>query len=86
MQTQLENISVAGMNVALAELHRKEMKGAIVDDIARFGFYRAAMAGNEFVQIFITDSNKLRLSSLVDGLTDDRAFFETVGGVFTRTE
>lgn len=49
MQTQLENISVAGMNVALAELHRKEMKGAIVDDIARFRFYRAAMAGNEFV-------------------------------------
>ena len=48
MQTGLENISVAGMIVTLAELQRKELKGAIVDDIARFKFYRAAMAGNEF--------------------------------------
>ena len=49
MQNKLENITVAGMNVALAELQRKELKGAIVDDIARFQFYRAAVAGNEFV-------------------------------------
>ena len=44
------------------------------------------VSSEDFGQIFITDSNKLRLSSLVDGLTEDRAFFETVGGVFTRTE
>ena len=49
MQTGLGNISVAGMSVTLAELQRKELKGAIVDDIARFKFYRAAMVGNEFV-------------------------------------
>ena len=40
----------------------------------------------DFGQIFITDSNKARMASLVDGLTDDMAFFETYGGVFTRTE
>lgn len=39
---------VNSLNVALSELHRKELKGAIVDDIARFKLYRAAMAGNEF--------------------------------------
>lgn len=49
MQGKLENISVAGINVALVELQRKELKGAIVDDVARFKFYRAAMAGNVFV-------------------------------------
>jgi len=49
MQTELKNTSVAGMNVALTELQKKELKGAIVDDIARFQFYRAAVAGNEFV-------------------------------------
>ena len=49
MQNELKNISVAGMGVTLAELQRKELKGAIVDDVARFKFYRATMAGNEFV-------------------------------------
>lgn len=49
MQNKLENISVAGMNVSLEELQRKELKGAIVDDIARFKFYRAGFAGNDFV-------------------------------------
>lgn len=49
MQTELKSTSVAGMNVALAELQRKELKGAIVDDIARFKFYLAVVAGNEFV-------------------------------------
>lgn len=49
MQTELKNITVAGINIALTELQKKELKGAIVDDIARFQFYRAAVAGNEFV-------------------------------------
>lgn len=44
------------------------------------------VSSEDFGQIFITDSNKLRLSSLVDGLSEDRAFFETVGGTFLRTE
>lgn len=44
------------------------------------------VSSEDFGQIFITDSNKVRLSSLVEGLSGDRAFFETSGGVFTRTE
>ncbi len=44
------------------------------------------VSSEDFGQIFITDSNKVRLASLVDGLSEDRAFFETVGGVFSRTE
>lgn len=49
MQNKLENISVAGMNVTLEELQKKELKGAIVDDIVRFKFYRAGIAGINFI-------------------------------------
>lgn len=42
------------------------------------------VSGNDFGQIFITDSNKVRMSGIVDGLTQDRAYFETVAGHFTR--
>ena len=49
MQDKLESISVAGMTVALEELQKKELKGAIVDDIVRFRFYRAGMAAINFV-------------------------------------
>ena len=38
------------------------------------------------MQIFITDSNKVRLSGIVDRITDDRAYFDTAGGVFTPVE
>ena len=34
--------------------------------------------------IFITDSNKVRMAGIVDKLTQDRAYFETVGGTFKR--
>ncbi|MCR5003756.1 MAG: DNA replication/repair protein RecF [Bacteroidales bacterium] len=43
-----------------------------------------AGTGSDFGQIFITDSNKVRMQGIVDGITDDRAYFETVGGKFTR--
>ena len=36
----------------------------------------------KILQIFITDSNKVRMSGIVDGLTADRAYFEAVGGEF----
>ena len=42
------------------------------------------VAGNDFGQIFITDSNKVRLEGIVDGITEDRAYFETVNGSFRR--
>lgn len=44
------------------------------------------VSGNEFGQIFITDSNKVRLRSIVDSITSDRAYFEAEGGVFTRID
>ncbi|MCQ2152654.1 MAG: MarR family transcriptional regulator [Bacteroidales bacterium] len=82
MQTGLENISVAGMIVTLAELQRKELKGAIVDDIARFKFYRAAMAGNEFALLVSnvganeTPANCAKISTrLSSGLSLPIAFY-----------
>jgi len=49
MQKQLKNISVAGINCALTGIQKKDLKGANVDDVARFKFYRTAVVGNEFV-------------------------------------
>jgi hypothetical protein len=42
------------------------------------------VASNDFGQIFITDSNKVRMAGIVDGLTQDRAYFETVSGIYQR--
>jgi DNA replication and repair protein RecF len=42
------------------------------------------VSGNDFGQIFITDSNKVRMSGIVDVLTQDRAYFETVAGTFKK--
>lgn len=44
------------------------------------------VAGEEFGQIFITDSNKTRISGIVDSITEDRSYYDTVSGVFTRME
>ena len=52
-------------------------------DMNRIGNLISMVAGNGFGQIFITDSNKVRLSGIVDRITDDRAYFDTAGGVFT---
>ena len=53
-------------------------------DMGRISNLLQMVASNDFGQIFITDSNKVRMAGIVDGLTQDRAYFETVGGVFTR--
>ena len=53
-------------------------------DMGRISNLLQMVASNDFGQIFITDSNKVRMSSIVDGLTKDRAYFETVSGTFTR--
>lgn len=55
-------------------------------DMDRTANLLSMVAGNEFGQIFITDSNKVRLSGIVDGITDDRAYFEASGGSFTKAE
>lgn len=53
-------------------------------DMGRISNLLQMVASNDFGQIFITDSNKVRMSGIVDGLTQDRAYFETVSGTFER--
>ncbi|MBP5487441.1 MAG: DNA replication and repair protein RecF, partial [Bacteroidales bacterium] len=51
-------------------------------DMGRISNLLGMVAGSDFGQIFITDSNKVRMSGIVDSLTTDRAYFEAVGGEF----
>ncbi len=53
-------------------------------DMTRVEYLLSLVAGETFGQIFITDSNKVRLKGIVDGFTEDRMYFECEGGVFTR--
>lgn len=53
-------------------------------DMGRISNLLEMVASNDFGQIFITDSNKVRMAGIVDGLTSDRAYYETVSGTFTR--
>ena len=55
-------------------------------DIGRISNLLGLVAGQSFGQIFITDSNKVRLSGIVDSITMDRAYFDTVSGSFTKIE
>ena len=55
-------------------------------DMNRIGNLIGMVAGSGFGQIFITDCNKVRLSGIVDRITDDRAYFDTAAGVFTKVE
>ena len=51
-------------------------------DLGRIGNLLGMVAGSDFGQIFITDSNKVRMAGIVDNLTADRAYFEADGGEF----
>lgn len=53
-------------------------------DMSRISNLISMVASSDFGQIFITDSNKVRLKGIVDGFTTDRAYFETTAGCFTR--
>lgn len=53
-------------------------------DMGRISNLLQMVTGNDFGQIFITDSNKVRMAGIVDALTQDRAYFETTAGTFTR--
>ena len=53
-------------------------------DMSRISNLLQMVASNDFGQIFITDSNKVRMSGIVDRLTQDRAYYETQAGQFTR--
>ena len=53
-------------------------------DMGRISNLLQMVTGSDFGQIFITDSNKVRMAGIVDALTSDRAYFETVKGTFSR--
>ncbi|MBQ8169952.1 MAG: DNA replication and repair protein RecF [Bacteroidales bacterium] len=53
-------------------------------DMGRISNLLQMVASNDFGQIFITDSNKVRMSSIVDGLTKDRVYYDTSAGTFTK--
>lgn len=53
-------------------------------DMGRIANLLQMVASKDFGQIFITDSNKVRMAGIVDGLTKDRAYFDTVAGEFAR--
>ena len=51
-------------------------------DMGRIANLLGMVAGQDFGQIFLSDSNKVRMSGIVDGITSDRAYFEAEGGSF----
>ena len=53
-------------------------------DMSRISNLLEMVASNDFGQIFITDSNKVRMAGIVDKLTKDRAYFDTSAGTFRR--
>ncbi len=52
-------------------------------DMNRVANLLRMVSQQEFGQIFLSDSNKVRTRSIVDSITSDRSYFETEGGVFT---
>ena len=55
-------------------------------DLGRISNLVSMVSGSDFGQIFITDCDRARLQEVVDRITDDRAYFDARGGVFTRVE
>lgn len=55
-------------------------------DLGRISNLISMVAGADFGQIFITDTDRARLSGIVDRITEDRAYFVTEKGAFTRVE
>ena len=53
-------------------------------DMSRVANLLEMVASSDFGQIFLTDSNKVRISGIVDTLTSERAYFECSQGCFTR--
>ena len=55
-------------------------------DLGRISNLIGMVAGADFGQIFITDTDQARLSGIVDRITEDRSYFNAVGGVFTQVD
>ena len=53
-------------------------------DLKRIANLIGMVAGQDFGQIFITDTDAARLSGIVDRITEDRAYFTASAGTFTR--
>lgn len=53
-------------------------------DMSRVGNLLKMVADSSFGQIFLTDSNKVRISAIVDSITSERAYYEAEGGVFRK--
>jgi len=51
-------------------------------DMNRVSNLLRMVSGTEFGQIFLSDSNKIRLGKIVDDLTSDRTYHTAKGGVF----
>ena len=55
-------------------------------DMTRAGNLLQMVAGHDFGQIFISDTDKARSASLVDKITTDRAYFKASGGTFSQID
>ena len=55
-------------------------------DMQRVGNLLQMVAGHDFGQIFLSDTDKSRTEALVDKITSDRAYFRARGGTFTRID
>ena len=55
-------------------------------DLDRIANLIGLVAGTDFGQIFITDTDPVRIRAIVDRLTEDRAYFNAADGAFTRVE
>ena len=55
-------------------------------DLDRIANLIGLVAGSDFGQIFITDTDPVRIRAIVDRLTEDRAYFNAAGGAFSRVE
>jgi len=53
-------------------------------DMERVSNLLKMVSGNDFGQIFLTDTDKARIRGIVDEITSDSAYFDTVAGTFTR--
>jgi len=53
-------------------------------DSSRVANLLKMVSGNDFGQIFLSDSNKVRVSEIVDRMTEESVYYEARGGVFSR--
>ena len=53
-------------------------------DMQRVEYLLGLVAGDYFGQIFISDSNKVRMASIVERFTNECCSYEVAGGVYTR--